>query len=201
MGSAGRPFSEDLLRAGWRSRGYLPHFEGGEIAQAITFRLHDSLPRPVLARWRQELLRRQPAEVEEVLRRRIEVYLDRGYGCAQLRDARAAALVMNALLHFDGMRYRLSAWVVMPNHVHLLATPCAGHTLARIMHSLKSYTSQEVNKLFGRAGKLWMEDYFDRYVRDARHFTQAVTYIEHNPVKAGLCKAPHEWPFSSASLR
>ena len=110
-------------------------------------------------------------------------------------------MVERAMLHHDGNRYRLAAWVVMPNHVHLLATPRDGHTLSGIMHSLKSYTAHQANKLLRREGTFWMEEYFDRYVRDARHFRNTIAYIENNPVKAGLCRRPPDWPFSSARLR
>lgn len=188
---------------GWHGRGYLPHFDGGEIPQTVTFRLYDSLPQSVLERWREELNydEARGKEVDAEMRRRVEQYLDRGCGAAYLKDARVARMVQDALLHFDGVRYRLSAWVVMPNHVHLLATPCVGHTLARIMHSIKSYTAHEANKLLKRDGTFWQKESFDRYIRDARHFAAAVRYIENNPVKAGLCRAPEEWPFSSAAHR
>jgi REP element-mobilizing transposase RayT len=186
-----------MVGSGWHGRGYLPHFEGGEVAQFVTFRLKDSLPESVVERWRRELGR----EEEPQLRRRVEAYLDRGYGAASLREPRVAAIVQNALLHYDGARYRLAAWVVMPNHVHVLASACGGHTLSGIMHSLKSYTSGEVNKLLGRKGAFWMEDYFDRYVRDSVHYGRAVAYIENNPVKAKLCRQPAEWPFGSARFK
>jgi REP element-mobilizing transposase RayT len=197
MTTSGRPFSKDSRAVGWHGRGYLPHFDGGEVAQSVTFRLNDSLPRSVVERWRREL-----APDEEVaLRRRAEAYLDEGYGAASLKEPRVAAVVQDALLYYDGVRYRLAAWVVMPNHVHLLATPCGGHTLSGIMHSLKSYTASEVNKLLGLKGQLWMEDYFDRYVRSFAHYERAITYIENNPVKAKLCRAAEEWPFSSAHFK
>ena len=186
---------------GWHCRDYLPHFDGGEIPQMITFRLHDSLPQALLERWRQEIERQPKQNLDVELRRRIEVYLDQGYGSAYLKDPRLAALVQTALLHFDSERYRLSAWVVMPNHTHLLMTPCSGHSLSRIMHSLKSYTAQEANKLLGRQGKFWMDEYFDRFIRNADHFARAISYIENNPVKAHLCKVAHEWRFSSARFR
>jgi REP element-mobilizing transposase RayT len=181
----------------WHSRGYLPHFEGGEVFQFITFRLKDSLPRAVLEGWRRQLAR----EDEATLRRRVEAYLDEGYGGAHLKDPRAAALVQNALLHHDGDQYRLTAWVVMPNHVHLLALPRRGYSLSAIVHAIKSYTASEVNKLLGRRGAFWMEDYFDRYIRDADHYGKTVAYIEHNPVKARLCKTPADWLYGSARLR
>ena len=89
----------------------------------------------------------------------------------------------------------------MPNHVHLLCTPVTGHSLEEIMHSLKSYTANEANKILGREGRFWQKEYFDRYIRNARHFAKVVAYIENNPVKARLCKKAEDWPFSSASFR
>jgi REP element-mobilizing transposase RayT len=98
-------------------------------------------------------------------------------------------------------KYRLAAWVVMPNHVHMLCTPCGGYSLAQVMHSVKSFSSSEANKMLDRAGRFWQKEYFDRYIRNARHFSKAVAYIENNPVKANLCGKPEDWPFSSARFR
>ena len=110
-------------------------------------------------------------------------------------------MVEESLLHFDGQRYRLSSWVVMPNHVHMLIMPFAEWSLSRIMKDMKSFTSREANKFLGRRGQFWMEDYFDRYIRDRKHFASAITYIENNPVKARLCARPEDWPFSSARFQ
>lgn len=192
--------ASDYKPAGWHSRGYLPHFDAGEVFQSITFRLHDSMPQELLAKWREELTR-ESDEIEDALRWRIEAYLDQGYGACHLADDRIASMMQNALLHFDGERYRLSAWVLMPNHVHLLAAPLAGHSLSSMMHSIKSYTAQQANKILQRDGRFWFEDYFDRYIRNAKHFENAVAYIESNPVRAGLCNSPTEWQFGSACFR
>ena len=188
-------------RLGWHSRGYLPHFDGHELAQFITFRLHDALPRSVILRWREELAHERFGEVEAIMRRRVEAYLDQGHGSCYLKNSEVAAMVQSGLLFHDEAKYRLSAWVVMPNHVHLLCTPCFGYNLAQIMHSLKSYTSNEANKILGRSGHFWQKEYFDRYIRNARHFAKVVAYIENNPVKARLCEKPEDWPFSSARFR
>jgi REP element-mobilizing transposase RayT len=188
---------ENCRPAGWHSRGYLPHFDGGEVFQSITFRLNDSMPQELLTKWKAELVR-ESERVEDKLRWRIEAYLDQGCGACYLSNLHVAKMVQNALLHFDGDRYRLSAWVLMPNHVHLLVAPCLAHSLSNIMHSIKSYTAQEANKILKRKGRFWFEDYFDRYIRNAKHFENAVTYIESNPVRAGLCHTAREWRFSSA---
>jgi len=191
---------EELREAGWHSRGYLPHFDGGEIAQTITLHLADSLPQAVVKRWRRELPAGSAIH-DAVLRRRIEYYLDQGFGDCALKDERVATMVQKSLLHFDDQRYWLSAWVVMPNHVHTVVTPHAQWSLSEIIKSFESYTSHEANKILRRHGQFWMEDYFDRYVRDGRHFASAIDYTENNPVKARLCKNPEDWPFGSAWFR
>jgi len=191
---------QELSDAGWHSRGYLPHFDGSEIAQTITFRLADSLPQTVLERWKSELAA-DSSNTDAVLRRRIERYLDQGHGGRALGNARVATMVQQSLLHFDGERYRLSAWVVMPNHVHILLTPDAEWSLSRIMKDLKSFTSHEANRILRQTGQFWVEDYFDRYIRDLKHFANAISYIENNPVKAGLCEKASDWKFSSAWFR
>ena len=179
----------------------MPHFDGGELAQFITFRLDDALPGSVLVRWKEELKHEKPGGVEAVMRRRVEAYLDQGHGSCYLKEPGVAIMVQNALLFHDQTKYRLAAWVVMPNHAHVLCSPCMGHSLAEIMHSLKSYTASEANKMLGRRGRFWQKEYFDRYIRNARHFAKVVAYIENNPVKARLCEKAEDWPFSSASFR
>jgi REP element-mobilizing transposase RayT len=187
---------------GWHSRGYLPHFDGGsERPQSVTFRLADSLPSAVVERWVGELEVLPPAKQDLELRKRVEEFLDSGHGACHLRNPRVGALVETALLFFDAERYRVHAWVVMPNHVHVLFTPAAGCGLSDTLGSWKSFTAKEANKLLGRSGQFWQEDYFDRYIRDEEHFAAAVEYVENNPVKAGLCRCPADWPYGSARRR
>ena len=84
------------------------------------------------------------------MRHRVEAYLDQGHVSCYLKDPNVAGMVQDALLFHDKKKYRLAAWVVMPNHVHILCTPSSGETLPRIMHSLKSFTSSEANRMLGR---------------------------------------------------
>jgi REP element-mobilizing transposase RayT len=201
---------------GWHSRGYVPHFDAGEAPQSITFRLAGSLPAVLLQRWREELQlatlrtasrshdehverQRRAAAAEE--RRRAEEYLNRGVGPRWLADPRLGSLVVDALRFFDGRRYHLHAWVVMPNHVHVVMTPSTDESLSRIVASWKSYTASRGNLMLGRRGAFWHADYFDRLIRNEEHFLAAVSYVENNPVVAGLCATPEDWPFSSAQLR
>lgn len=184
---------------GWYSRGYLPRFDPGALrTQFVTIRLYDSLPQSVLARFNEELRLRDKANIDRERLILMEEYLDRGYGQCFLRERQVAEIVRDSLLKFVGLRYLLFAWVIMPNHIHLLLRPKPGFKLEKIIHSFKSFTAQESNKVLGREGKFWMREAFDRYIRDSDHFDRAFRYIENNPVKAGFCASPEEWEFSSA---
>jgi REP element-mobilizing transposase RayT len=186
---------------GWHSRGYLPHYDGGSIPQFITIRLDDAIPQSLLSSWKEELALWKPEKREIERIHRLEAYLDLGHGAAWLRDERIASMVQDALLYLHPAWYRLHAWVVMPNHVHMLLVPSANYSLSRIMKSRKQYTCNEANRLLHRTGQYWQEDYFDRYMRREEHYLHTLAYIENNPVKAGLCARPEDWLWSSAYWR
>src|SRR4029079_9893429 len=97
---------------GWHSRGYLPHWELDETPQFITFRLTDSLPSDLLVRWREELETLPDDKQSLERRRRIQLALDNGHGSLWLARPEIAEIVERALLHFDGRRYRMQAWVI-----------------------------------------------------------------------------------------
>jgi REP element-mobilizing transposase RayT len=178
----------------WHSRGYLPHCDTPDLHQAITFRLADSLPASVLGR----LLLETDSDVEKL--KRIENLLDAGYGECWLMQPAIAHIVEDALLHGDGQDYRLLAWCVMPNHVHVLIETQDGHPQHKVVQGWKSFTARLTNRHLGRMGTVWMRDYFDRYIRDDRHLAAVIAYIHANPVKAGLVSAEQDWPYSSARL-
>ena len=222
--ATGMPPSGSPLKPprGWHSRGYHPHLDTPGVVQSITFRLADSVPAALLAQWREELglviaeqrhqeqhpntaahhRRPQPGDDRHVreaeLRKRIERYADAGHGTCWLRDPRIAELVEHALLHFDGERYRLLEWCIMPNHVHVLIETLPGYPLGDVVRSWKTFTAREANQLLDRTGSFWMVDYFDRFVRDERHLAAVRAYIRENPVKAGLCATAEEWRWGSA---
>jgi putative DNA methylase len=163
----------------------------------LTIRLIDSLPKIKL----QEIARRIPATHVHERRKAMEVLLDKGHGSCWLRKAEIALLTENSLLHFDSERYKLLAWVIMPNHVHMLMQLEQSWPLDKIMHSIKSYTANHSNKLLRRSGHFWQREYFDRFIRDEGHFRAAVQYIHYNPVVAKLTEKPEQWRYSSARLR
>jgi REP element-mobilizing transposase RayT len=187
---------------GWHSRGYLPHYDNDRRIQFVTFRLYDSLPKAVLVRLvEQARLEAARGEGDRHPQRLIEKFLDTGAGECFLRLAEVAEVVERGLLSLDASMISLRAWVIMPNHVHLLLLPLSGQSMTKIMQSIKGATAKEANELLGRTGSFWMRDYFDRYIRDAEHYGKAVRYIENNPVKAGLCKRAADWRFGRAWWR
>jgi len=183
-----------------RQGAYLPHWTQEGAAYAVNFRLIDSLPADVLKRWvaerddiaktaRQmgrELSDAELDRLEELHSEKIEKWLDAGHGACWLKNERIAQIVADALAHFDGERYVLLAWSVMPNHVHAVFRPTAGHELPDILHSWKSFTSHRANKILKRTGEFWQAEYYDHLIRNENDFRKQVEYTLENPAKAGL---------------
>jgi 1-hydroxy-2-methyl-2-(E)-butenyl 4-diphosphate synthase len=190
----------------------LPHWRIPGATYAVTFRTKDSLPYRVIEDYkakRQILTERiamalksagsrdatpelMPlrAELQSLTETIIEPALHAAAGPQPLSDPRLAEIVCNALKFFDGQRYDLLAWSVMPNHVHVLLTPHHGHELERILQSWKTHTAKEANLILGKSGTFWQEEYFDHIVRDGGDLKLQVCYILRNPEKGN---ASGEW--------
>lgn len=187
------------MRRGRYSRAYLPHFSGEGQPQFVTWRLKDSLPPGQLQQWLQELKHLPEDKRKRLLHRRIEDFLDQGYGSQVLKNPVAAKIVQDSLIFGHPERYRLGAWSIMPTHVHCLMEPQPGWPLESIMKSMKGFTSRKIGEALSMPGSLWQIESFDRGIRSERHFSATWKYIEWNPVKAGLCDDPTLWPYSSAN--
>ena|SRR5438128_876741 len=180
----------------------LPHWRQGGVAYFVTFRLADSLPQSVLRQWRNERaiwLRWHPTpwsaaeecEYEERFMHRIQEWLDAGMGACHLRRADLQRQVELCLLHFDGKRYDVDAFVLMPNHVHTVIAPRVGYDLSTLLQGIKGVSANRCNKLLGRKVIFWMDESYDHIVRDAKELAVFRDYIGDNPRKAGL--KPHEY--------
>ncbi len=183
-----------------RQGAYLHHWTMAGSVYHIVFRLADSLPQSVLKEWcdeRDQILNRAAAmqrplsqserhRLLELHAEKIEHYLDQGHGECWLHNPAIAQLVAGALKHFDDARYRLLAWCVMPNHVHVIVQPKQGWTLSRLMHSWKSFTANEANKQLNRKGDFWQVEYYDRLIRDERELSSCIEYVLRNPQTAKL---------------
>jgi putative transposase len=175
----------------------LPHWQQNGAVYFITFRLADSIPTNLRHDWERErdtwlAIHPQPwssdteREYHKRFSGRIEQWLDAGYGSCFLQRPDCAAVVDEALRHFDRERVQLISFVVMPNHVHALFVQHPEQPLEKLLRSWRSYTSRRINEMLNRSGRLWQRDYFDRLVRDEPHFANCVRYIRRNPQKAKL---------------
>ncbi len=201
----GNPEDSTLREIQVRHGAYLPHWTQEGATYFVTFRLHDSLPADVAERWAAE--RRETLEnakqsgrplspaakqrLDELHSERVEGYLNAGHGACWLRRPEIARSVADAVLHFDGQRYEMLAWCVMPNHVHVVVRPLPGYQLSAILHSWKSYTAHHANKLLGRTGPFWQRESYDHLVRDEADLVRCVEYAMANPERAGLS----DWPW------
>jgi|KBSMisStandDraft_5_1062788.scaffolds.fasta_scaffold444837_2 REP element-mobilizing transposase RayT len=179
------------------TKNLLPHWQQNGATYFITFRLADSVPTHLRTQWEEERatwLRFHPEpwdvrtelEYHKRFTGAIERWLDAGYGSCVLRRIECAKIVDEALRHFDRQRLVLISSVVMPSHVHALLIQNPEHPLEHLLHSWKSFSSRNVNRLVGRSGTLWQRSYFDRLVRDEKHFRNCLRYIRRNPKKAHL---------------
>jgi REP element-mobilizing transposase RayT len=183
-----------------RDRGHLPHWEKDSATYFITFRLADSLPESVLERIeseRQAILQTanqqhrdlspdERKKIQQLSTATIERFLDSGSGACHLRTPAIAEEVANALRHFDDKRYRLFAWCIMPNHIHVVARLFPGETLSSIVHSWKSFSAKQANRILGLTGAFWQREYYDHLIRSEAEFEHSIRYVAENPEKASL---------------
>jgi len=178
-------------------RRHLPHWQKEEVTIFLTWRLADSIPAGVLEKWRREKdawVRAHPRPWSRELRVeyqrrfvvRMERWMDRGWGSCVLKRPECGSIVARGLRHFEGERCGMEAFVVMPNHVHVLFRLRKGWTLESLCRSWKGFTAREIHKLLGSRGTLWQQEYWDRIVRNERHYEKCRGYILENPSKAGL---------------
>jgi REP element-mobilizing transposase RayT len=110
-----------------------------------------------------------------------------------MRDARIAEVVADSLRYWDAKKYRLIAWCVMPNHVHVVLRLFPGQELPKVVHSWKTYSAKMANRQLNRSGSFWQREYYDRLVRDGEELERAISYILRNPEQAGLAAWPWAW--------
>lgn len=192
-----------------RERGRLPHWEKEDGIYFVTFRLADSLPKDilekleiereqtekVLANLERELSASEKQKIDWLFSEKIDEYLDKNYGECYLRNPEIAEIVADAIRHFEGSRYHLFAWCIMPNHVHLVFRAIQNNELDEILHSWKSYTANKINKILNREGKFWQREYYDHLVRNQEEFERIIQYVLDNPIKANLKNWQWIWAF------
>jgi len=185
-----------------------PHWTQAGAIVFITFRTKDSIPTEVMQRWDREksdwLQRRDlfhgehwsdvvptlptdlVREFQQTFNRRREETLDNNLGACVLRQPGCSDIVAKSLLHFDGDRYQMGDFVIMPNHVHLLAAFPTPEAMSNQMTSWLHFTATQINQTTGRKGKFWQREPFDHLVRSLEQYEYLRKYIAENPQKAKL---------------
>ena len=207
--SAGPTFLKPEQAIIRKDAGRLPHWFQDGATYAVTFRLADSLPQDVIREYQREKagleLRIQKAseagdqsladelkhELGNSYHQRTEEALHQGLGECWMNRPEIAAVVRDAIFHFDGERYDIGAWCVMPNHVHVIIRPRDGFSLSSILQGIKSASAKDANVLLGRSGAFWQKESYDHVIRDADDYWNQRAYVLRNPESAGL----EDWTF------
>jgi REP element-mobilizing transposase RayT len=176
----------------------LPHWCQKGVAYFVTFRLSDSIPDNAKNKIKNErenwlnkykirdtselkkLPKQARIEYHKLFSKRYDELLDSGYGSCILANPEIKEIVENALKYFDGKRYFLDEFIVMPNHVHVIVVPKENWTLDKITHSWKSFTANEINKFTGNSGQVWMHESFDHIIRSEKQLHKIRQYIKDN---------------------
>lgn len=182
----------------------LPHWYQPGVTYFVTFRTEDSIPAEVSRRWYAErdtwLEQRgisrfdaswkaalaelpvdQRKQFHETFSRRYMDNMDKGWGACVLRQAKLSKWVADSLLFFDGDRYHMGDYVVMPNHVHLVVCLLGETDIVSQCYSWKKFTAGKINKALGTCGRFWQEESFDHLVRSPGQFDAIRRYISDNP--------------------
>ncbi len=182
----------------WYNRGYIPHFNSSEVIQFITYKLQDSIPPDIQTQI--DALEKSSDADNAPFHPKIEKILGAGYGSCVLQQPVNAHYVIDTWKFHHPHKYHLFAWVVMPNHVHVLIKPNKDCPLSQIVQSWKSYTAKQIKKEQTNPPsriKIWQRDYWDRFIRDEDDFYSTLNYIHENPVRAGLVESAKDWQYSS----
>lgn len=169
-------------------KGNLPHWRQEGKLYFVTFRTADSMPQDLLKEWESEMEAwksqnpepHTPEQKKEYYKRfpaKMQEYLDAGHGACHLKDEKIKIVVENTLRFFNGDRYELDEYVVAANHVHVLVEPKGNHQLSEILHSWKSFTANEINKITGESGEFWQKESFDHLVRTKGSLEKFREYI------------------------
>ena len=182
----------------------LPHWFQPGATYFVTWRTCDSMPTDVADRWHKERaeflarfnihahdpawkskLNALPIQTRKEFHRRFSSeylkLLDQGFGECKLKNPQVAKIVSDSLRHFDGDRYHLGDFVIMPNHTHLLVGLIGETDLIKQCYSWKKFTATKINKLFGCSGRFWQEESFDHLFRSSAQFDAIGRYIANNP--------------------
>lgn len=196
----------------------LPHIQPPGATLFITFRLAGSLPKEIVQSISDEyamlthIISKEGIDKADAVKKRLKLifkydkYLHKSnLGPHFLKHPKIAKIVCDSIHFHEGSMFELFAYCVMSNHVHIVLKP--NHIkddeyvlMSKILHSIKSYTASEANKILGRKGQFWKNESFDHYIRSDQSFNRIIKYVMDNPVEANLVKCVADWPWSYSKI-
>ena len=201
----------------WRN---LPHIQYEGATMFVTFRLYGSLPKAIIDKLKYDfdnavlelhkkyylnkpLYKQLYKELQTSHIHKLDDALHKVQNGPQwLKQEDVAKIVAEALHYWDEKRIDLMSYCIMPNHVHLVFRLFAEGEgdkrayLSEIMHSIKSFSAKKCNEVLKRNGNFWMDESYDRIVRDRNELFNVISYVLDNPIKAGLCEERKDWQWN-----
>lgn len=183
----------------------LPHWRQAGATYFVTFHLADALPaakRNELVSMRREWESRNPPprtetmwiEYAKSMFRKVEEWMDSGYGECWFLQPQYANELQRAILHFHQQRYEVGCFAIVANHCHLVMRPFDDCELENEVGAIKSVVANFINKQESRCGELWQQESYDRIVRDEEHLYRVVQYIGANPRRTAISRDKwHRW--------
>ena len=179
----------------------IAHWEVSGAIYHVSLHLADSVPADQLNAWRearaQFAARRaarpdltmtddEVAELRRIYDERVERYLSAGHGCCALRAPETAEAVARAFEHGHSETHELHVLTIMPNHLHVIASPLEGHAMKDIVDGWKSVSAHIIAKRTGMSAPIWQRDHYSRIIRTPDEYRRQDSYVWHNPDSAGL---------------
>ncbi|MCK4654439.1 MAG: transposase [Candidatus Cloacimonetes bacterium] len=194
----------------------LPHYQPENGIFFITTRLVNSLPNYILneLKTKKDVFEKSIKNINACKKKELiqefhkdyfinfDEFLDKFQESPKwLNKTEIAEVVKKNLFFWNNERYKLLAYCIMPNHIHIMIKPSKTdkdvyESLTKIMFGMKSYTANECNKILHRTGQFWHHESYDHYIRDVKELWYYVDYILKNPVKAGLVTNWEEWDYN-----
>lgn len=197
-----KPFDPDVEVR--RTRQNLPHWRQKGVTYFVTSRLGDAMPSRIVKQWKREgeewlkkhgitstseiptLLPPKKREFHRIFTTKWHDWLDAGHGACWLKNCGISEIVAREFKRGQREKYHLDAWVLMPNHFHVLVEPIGEHSLSRVLQRWKGASARKANLALGRSGNFWQDEPFDHIVRSQAQLDHFRRYIAENPVKASL---------------
>ena len=178
----------------------LPHIQPDDGLFAITYRIKGTLPKSILNFYNEEyekVILRKDNTYQNLFFDITDSYLDRGESHNLLVDKNIVDIVINSLKYYDKKYYKLIAYCIMSNHVHVIIDKqnYEKASLSAIFGSIKGYSAKLINSELRKSGHFWSTEIYDHLIKSETELEIQIKYVLNNPVNAGLVDNWKQWKF------